>query len=271
MRVNDIKFGTVSAGRYTGADRYTGVAVGRRSTVQLKLCAFALKGQYNVYSLVPNMPVCTYIDQKLIYIKLWSASSRFEHCSNHSRNFFGKCFIKNGCRHMSKNHFWSHLLPFQIDTTIFIFVIFFSSQNGHWRTFCMSENHFQSHFWPFQIDRSFWMSEIHFRSHFLAAILDVRKSISIAFLAISDRLAILGVRNSLSIAFLAISEWYGTFCCWNFWMRRQCQLSNSSEIWAISRERLHFTNTDKVPVFRVFINYMLVVCIPCHGYWYKLP
>ena len=29
-----MKFGTVSTGRYTGADRYTGVAVGRRSTVQ---------------------------------------------------------------------------------------------------------------------------------------------------------------------------------------------------------------------------------------------
>ena len=28
-----MKFGTVSAGRTTGADRYTGVAVGRRSTV----------------------------------------------------------------------------------------------------------------------------------------------------------------------------------------------------------------------------------------------
>ena len=28
-----MKFGTVSAGRYTGADRYIGVAVGRRSTV----------------------------------------------------------------------------------------------------------------------------------------------------------------------------------------------------------------------------------------------
>ena len=28
-----MKFGTVSAGRYTGAERYTGVAVGRRSTV----------------------------------------------------------------------------------------------------------------------------------------------------------------------------------------------------------------------------------------------
>ena len=33
-----MKFGTVSTGRYTGADRYTGVAVGRRSTVD-DLCA----------------------------------------------------------------------------------------------------------------------------------------------------------------------------------------------------------------------------------------
>ena len=32
-----MKFGTVSPGRYTDADRYTGVAVGRRSTVQLLL------------------------------------------------------------------------------------------------------------------------------------------------------------------------------------------------------------------------------------------
>ena len=29
-----MKFGTVSPGRYTGADRYTGVAIGRRSTVR---------------------------------------------------------------------------------------------------------------------------------------------------------------------------------------------------------------------------------------------
>ena len=28
-----MKFGTLSTGRYTGTDRYTGVAVGRRSTV----------------------------------------------------------------------------------------------------------------------------------------------------------------------------------------------------------------------------------------------
>ena len=33
MWVNGMKFGTVLPGRYTGADRYAGVAVGRRSTV----------------------------------------------------------------------------------------------------------------------------------------------------------------------------------------------------------------------------------------------
>ena len=32
--------------------------------LQLELCAFALKGEHNVYSLVPNIPVCIYIDQK---------------------------------------------------------------------------------------------------------------------------------------------------------------------------------------------------------------
>ena len=34
-----MKFGTMSPGRYTGADRYTGVAVGRRSTVHLETAA----------------------------------------------------------------------------------------------------------------------------------------------------------------------------------------------------------------------------------------
>ena len=36
---------------------------------KLELCAFALKGEHIVYSLVPNIPVCIYIDQKWIYIK----------------------------------------------------------------------------------------------------------------------------------------------------------------------------------------------------------
>ena len=41
---------------------------------KLELCAFALKGEHTVYSLVPNKAVCMYIyiyiDQKWIYIKL---------------------------------------------------------------------------------------------------------------------------------------------------------------------------------------------------------
>ena len=51
MWVNGMKFGTVSPGRYTGDDRYTGVAVGRRSTVLAILewavfadCVFQIAG-----------------------------------------------------------------------------------------------------------------------------------------------------------------------------------------------------------------------------------
>ena len=68
---------------------------------------------------------------------------------------------------MSKNHF----LPFQIITTILVFVNFLhkmaagthfgcpkltfdgiSGHNGRRRSFFMSEIHFRSHYWPFQID-----------------------------------------------------------------------------------------------------------------------
>ena len=41
------------------------------------------KSANTIYSLVP----------KCIYIKLYSASSRYEHCSNHSLNVFCKCFF----------------------------------------------------------------------------------------------------------------------------------------------------------------------------------
>ena len=61
--------------------------------MKLELCAFALKSEHNVYSLVPNIHVCIYIDQKWIYIKLYSASSRFEYCSNHLLNFFVNVFF----------------------------------------------------------------------------------------------------------------------------------------------------------------------------------
>ena len=66
---------------------------------KLELCAFALKGEHNAYSLVPNIPVCIYIDQKWIYI--------------HSRNFFVNVFFKMaagshfGCPKITYYHFRS--------------------------------------------------------------------------------------------------------------------------------------------------------------------
>ena len=95
---------------------------------------------------------------------------------------------------MSKNHFVSHFLPFQINTTIF-----------------------------FQITAT--ITQVFFTKWLLAAILDVRKSLSVAFLAISDQYAIfvqmfftkwlpsaiLDVRNSLWITFLAILDQYRFF------------------------------------------------------------
>ena len=77
--------------------------------------------------------------------------STFEHCSNHSRNFFCKCFFikwppvaildvqKSLC-----------ILPFQINTTIFIFVKFFYKMGagGHFGcpqiTFGRISGHFRS-------------------------------------------------------------------------------------------------------------------------------
>ena len=66
---------------------------------------------------------------------------------------------------MSKIHFRSHFWPFQIDTQLQFFWIFW--QNGCRRPFWMSD-HIRSirNFWPCQIDRPFWKSEIHFRWHF---------------------------------------------------------------------------------------------------------
>ena len=83
------------------------------SNIKLELCAFALKGEHNVYFLVPNIhvPVCLYIDQRWIYIKLHSASSRFD--SNHSFNFHWKCFFDMavgshfGCPKITSYHFRS--------------------------------------------------------------------------------------------------------------------------------------------------------------------
>ena len=121
-------------------------------------------------------------------------------------------------------------------STLFFFNFW---QNGWPWPFWMSEIHFWSQFWPFQIDTEFFI-------FFPAAILDVWKSLWIAFLAISDWSAILDVRNSLSMEILAIQihtelkffifdKTFFDFFWQNgrrrpFWMGRQCQLSNSSEI-----------------------------------------
>ena len=79
---------------------------------------------------------------------------------------------------MSKNHFVSHFLPFQINTTIFIIVIFFykMAASGHFGcpkiTFGRISGHFRSiqnfYFLFLQngCHRPFWMSEIHFGPHF---------------------------------------------------------------------------------------------------------
>ena len=121
---------------------------------------------------------------------------------------------------MSKNHFVSHFLPFQIKTTILIFVIFFykMAASGHFGcpkiTFGRISGHFRSirnfllnsfykmaafgHFGcpKFTLDHisgyfrsiQIFLFFLHFFTKWLpVAILDVRKSLSISFLAISDR------------------------------------------------------------------------------------
>ena len=37
-----------------------------QSMIQLEFCAFARKDEHNVYSLVPNIPVCIYILTKVV-------------------------------------------------------------------------------------------------------------------------------------------------------------------------------------------------------------
>ena len=148
------------------------------------MCAFALKGEHNVYSLVPNIPVCIYIDQRWIYIKLYSASSRFEHCSNHSLNFFCKCiFFK-----------WPPVAILDVQKSLltisgqyhnFYFCEFFSkmSAGGHFGcpklTFDGISGHFRS-------IRNLFLKNC-FTKWPPAPILDVQISLLIAFLAISDQ------------------------------------------------------------------------------------
>ena len=157
---------------------------GNENFNQLELCVFALKGEHNLYSLVPNILVCIYIDQKWIYINLQSASSPVEHCSNHSLTW------------MSKNHLKHHFIPCPKLT--------FDDISGHFRwlfgcpkfTFDHISGHFRSirnlilaavghlklftkwlpsaildvwsHFWPFQID-----TQLNFLGIFLKLVRDI--------------------------------------------------------------------------------------------------
>ena len=100
---------------------------------KLELCAFALKGEHNVYSLVPNIPVCIYIDQKWIYIKLYSTSSRFEHCSNHSLNFQKSLTISDQYHNF---YFCEFLYKMAAGAHFGCLKFTFDRISGHFRSIC---------------------------------------------------------------------------------------------------------------------------------------
>ena len=102
-------------------------------------------------------------------------------------------------RPMSKIHFWSHFLPFQIDITIFI--LWFFLQNVPPAAI-------------FDVRKSLLIAFLAISDRY-GTFLEVRNSLSISFLVISDRSAILDVRNSLLIAFLDISDRSAIFYVWN--------------------------------------------------------
>ena len=148
---------------------------------KLELCAFTLKGEHNVYSLVPNIAVC-------IYIYILTKSEFISSCSRPAvgsnivqitrATFLVNVFFKMA----TGSHFGCPKINLYRFLTIsdqyhnFYFCEFIL-QNGCRRPFWMSESdHFRSHFWPFEINtklsfflflqngqrRPFWMSEIHF-------------------------------------------------------------------------------------------------------------
>ena len=126
---------------------------------------------------------------------------------------------------MSKNHFVSHFLLFQINTTIFV-TLFTKWLLVAILLFGCPKNHFRSHFWTFQINTNFFFKFLqnghrrqfgcpkftfdrisgHFRS-----IRNFIFSIFVIFFTKWLPAAILNVRKSLSVAILAISDKYKTF------------------------------------------------------------
>ena len=72
---------------------------GPTNILKLELCAFALKGEHNVYSLVPNIAVCMY---RYIYILIPSCSQpavgsnivQITHISGHFRSIRNFIFLE---------------------------------------------------------------------------------------------------------------------------------------------------------------------------------
>ena len=98
------------------------------------------------------------------------------------------------------------------------------------RPFWMSENHFRSHFWPFLIDRPYWMSKIHFRWHFWPFQIHADLHSFFKFWTCPKI-----TFDHSSCHFRSIRNFFFEFFGQNgrrrpFWIGRQCQLSNSSEI-----------------------------------------
>ena len=156
-----------------------------RKSRKLELCAFALKGEHNVYSLVPNIPVCIYIywPKVNLYQVVFSQQS--------VRTLF-KFTISDQYHNFNfVNYFTKWLLAAILDVQNSLSMVFLAIsdqyetflQNGRRRPFWMSEIHLWSHFWPFQIDMQ--LNVWKFLTKWLpSTILDVRNSLSIAFLAI---------------------------------------------------------------------------------------
>ena len=99
----------------------------------------------------------------------------------------------------------------------------------------MSEIHFRSHFWPFQIDRPFWISEIHFRSQFWPYFFSGGHFGCLD--RISGHFRLIGHFGCPKFTFDGISGHFRYIQNFIYfikfltkWMGRQCQLSNSSEI-----------------------------------------
>ena len=175
----------------------------RTHTCKLELCAFALKGEHNVYSLVPNSflywpKVNLYqvvFGQQSVWTLFKSLAQSFCKCSfkkkwppvaildvqkslvtisdQYHNLYFCDFFYKmaagghSGCPKLTFDGISGHFRSIRN----FFFKTFF--QNGRRRPFWIPEIHFWTHFWPFQIDMQLFIFDkmtavdhisVHFRS-----------------------------------------------------------------------------------------------------------